>query len=122
MSNGFPFVQKMDAALSVPISGTMTSGATQVSSSFIPELGRSVYVEIIGAGGATGTINVVRSRDGGTTKFPITRNGVNTSALNPVGVTGIMFNEDVDVPESANFTYYIIATLSAGSISYNIFQ
>lgn len=136
MKKGFPTNQTADfAAGSTPIYGNVTpssytlNGGSAVTTGapnfiigpFTPDLNRSIYCEII-ATGASGTITILRSRDGGTTKRQMTVDGDLWGKWTLSSLTDVALNEDIDSPTSGDFTYYLNINLTAGSVTYRMFQ
>jgi hypothetical protein len=122
MPSGFPMVRKMDPATSAQINGTVTSGSGQtLFGPFVPEVGRVVYMKAKGAA-APGSVQLLRSADGGVTKLPITVVGNQLYLYNASNTTGTIVNEDVDCPESGSLTYYLLINLSSGSVTYSLYQ
>ena len=117
---GFPVVQKTAPASSTALTGN--ENATITVGPFSPDLGRAVYTEIIGDG-FTGTIQILRSKDGGTTKELMTKSGSPIFNINlSEATTAVIVNEIIDTPLSATLTYYIAITVTAGSLKWSLYQ
>jgi hypothetical protein len=137
MKKGFPTNQTADfAAESQPMGGVVTassytpSGGSAITTGapnfiigpFTPELNRSIYLELVATSAASGTYKILRSRDGGTTKLQMTVDTDLWGSYSISTATGVIFNEEIDSPTSSAFTYYLSFSLTAGSITYNMFQ
>lgn len=137
MTPGFPMNTSADLPTTVPaLSGNATSsgytptGSTIQSSGtgtytigpYTPDIHRSIYLDLWASTSASGSIQIVRSRDSGATQRPITKNGVVVANYAFSGLTGTLVNETIDFPESSALTYYIKVVLTAGSIAYAMFQ
>ena len=138
MSLGFPVEFVSDGARSTVLSGsantstasitTGPSSATVVGNTggyfigpFIPDIGRDIWCKLILSGGAVGSVQLLKSDDGGTTKDPL------TAGATPYGLwtfdpfTGLFLNEQVISPSDSG-TYYLHIILSAGSLTFRLGQ
>ena len=116
------------SAISKPIEGTVTpSEANAVSGDvsltagiaeagpFIPQLGRPIWLNLSGT--FTGTCQLLRSTDGGETKFPLTTgNGV----AKPIWTTPL--NAAVAEDSVATASYWLMIEIASGSLSYKMEQ
>lgn len=109
-----------NAATSTPLTGTDSTIGTTIYGPFSPQLGRDVWVRIIGAG-ASGSAQLLKSDDGGTTKYGITAGGNAWATWTFSAVTGPIVNEQVVTPSDVA-TYYLTVTLTAGSATYRLGQ
>ena len=75
-----------------------------------------------GSDAVTGTVELLRSPDGGTTLCDLTKNGVVIGSLQLNGATGTIFNEALIYETEKNMQYYLRINLTAGSIRYRISQ
>lgn len=101
-------------ATSSPLVGD-TSGASGSSAAFTPQLGRDMYLTLTGTW--TGTIQIQRSTDGGTTWRNITIGGGS-----PWGRYTVNCDEIVDRPTDASGTYRITWSGATGSAHYRLAQ
>lgn len=107
-----PVAQTRVAAAVTPIAGSTSVTATV--GPFAPELSRPIWLTL--AGVWTGSAQLLRSTDGGTTKLPLTAAGVAYGAF-----TGNV-NEAVAEESCAGATWYLAVTLSAGTLTYRVAQ
>ena len=120
MTDGFPFKQVLPATAVAALTGTVN--ATTLVGPFTPELIRNIYLQVACPTAATGSVTLLRSADGGVTKYQMTVMGQLLYNWNLSATTGVVVNEEVDCPNSNLLTYYLQITLTAGSVSYNIYQ
>ena len=106
-----PVATTVIAATSTPLTGS--SGTTGAAGPFVPQLGRAIRVVL--SGSWTGTVQLLRSIDGGTTRLPITY--PDGSAR---GSWSTNINSRVVEESEAGATYYLAITLSDGTLSYRI--
>jgi len=99
-------------AAAAPLVGTMN--ASGQAGPFTPRAGRAVVLTLSGTW--TGTVKLLRSVDGGATKFPLTALGM------PYGVYSANVCEPVWEESEAAALLYLDATLSAGSVNYRLGQ
>ena len=114
----------VDAAHPLPIaeavgaaSSTALTGSTAASGSFgpfVPQLGRAIRLTT--AGTWSGTVQLLRSIDGGTTRLPLTAGGF------AWGSYTANVNEAVAVETEAGATYHVGVTLTGGTLSYRVAQ
>jgi hypothetical protein len=78
-------------------------------------------VTIVGTG-ASGTAQLLRSTDGGTTKLGITTNGEPWALWSFSSLTGSVVNEATASESSTSATYYLTVTLTAGSVTCSVYQ
>ena len=107
-----PVTQTRVAATATALAGTTASTATL--GPFTPELGRSIWLTL--SGSWTGSVQLLRSTDAGTTKLPLTVAGA------PYGSFTGNVNEAVAEESCAGATWYLLATLSAGTLTYRLAQ
>ena len=99
-------------ASAVALNGS--TAATATLGPFTPELGRPIWLTL--SGSWTGSVQLLRSTDAGTTKLPLTAAGV------PYGSYTANANEAVAEESCAGATWYLLATLSAGTLTYRLAQ
>lgn len=107
-----PLPVTLGTAPTTPLSGTAT--VSVVTGPYQPALGRESILTL--SGSWTGTIRVLRSTDGGTTKLPLTVAGSPWAQF-----TGNCCEPVWDETEAAARLYLDIA-LTSGSLSYRIAQ
>lgn len=100
--------QMMPRATSTPITGTSTTAA--IVGPFTPQLGRPITVAL--AGTWSGTAQLLRSTDGGTTKLPLTPAGVTLGTYSAQGVDQPWIETD------STATFYL--SLPAANITYKV--
>ena len=100
------------AAATTPLSGT--AATTSVVGPYQPAIGRAVMLLLTGTW--AGTVKVVRSVDGGTTKQPLTINGNSWGQFTANCCEAVW-----DESESAA-RFYLDITLTSGSVTYRVAQ
>ncbi|MDR3408484.1 MAG: hypothetical protein P4L68_08300 [Methylovirgula sp.] len=108
------------AATSAAVSGTQSGPGTTIVGPFTPNLTRPIHIEAVGSGGAAGTVQVMRSIDGGVTKNGLTAAGATWASF--TAANGVIANEPVWSPTSALEIFYVVLTLTAGSVTAELFQ
>lgn len=108
-----PVTSTRGAATSTMLAGT--TAASVAIGPFVPELGRPVWLTL--SGSWAGSVQLLRSIDGGTTKLPITwpdgsARGTYTGNLNAAVVE----------ESCSGATWYLAVTLSSGTLSYRMAQ
>jgi hypothetical protein len=105
-------IQEQPFVAAAPLAGN-ASGSSQIGP-FQPRAGRAIVLTLSGAW--TGTVRLVRSVDGGTTKLPVTAAGL------PYGVfTGNVCEPVWEESESAALLYLDV-TLASGTLGYRLGQ
>ena len=99
-------------AATTPLVGTATT--TSVVGPYQPAIGRAVMLLLTGTW--TGTVKVVRSVDGGTTKQPLTINGSTWGQFTTNCCEAVW-----DESESAA-RFFLDITLASGSVTYRLAQ
>lgn len=100
------------AATSTPLTGS--SATTQTVGPFAPQLGRPINLTL--AGTWTGSAQLLRSIDGGTTKTPLTVGGTSWANYSANA------NEPAWIETESGASYYLALTLSAGTLTYRVSQ
>lgn len=100
------------SASSTPVAGT--ASASVASDTFIPQLGRRMYLTL--SGNWTGSVQIERSTDG-TNFFPVTQNGGQ-----PAGHYTANADEEVGNPTDSSGTYRLNITITSGSLVYRLGQ
>lgn len=95
-----------------PLSGV--TAANLVAGPYVPELARPIWVSL--SGSWSGTAQLLRSIDGGTTKLPLTLAG------EPWGMFTGPANEAVSEETEAGATFYLAISLSSGELVYRVAQ
>lgn len=112
VSTGAPLPVTMGAPAATPIAAT--TAASTVAGPYQPALGRGVVLTL--SGSWTGTVKVLRSTDGGTTKLPLTVAG---------DVWGLFTGnacEAVWEESEALARLYLDVTLTSGTLNYRLAQ
>jgi len=107
------FVPDVGAAGSTPLVATLN--ATGQSDAFVPQLGRAMWLTLSGTW--TGTVKLLRSIDGGTTKLPVTQGGAAYAQF-----TGNAQEKLAIIPSEVGETYYLDFTRSTGSVIVRLSQ
>jgi len=110
-ANPLPF-QEQPFAAAPALAGTLA--ATGVVGPFAPRAGRAVMLTL--AGTWTGTVKVMRSLDGGSTKTGLTAGGTAWAAYT-ANVCEPVWEES-----EAAATLYLDVTLTSGSVTYRLGQ
>jgi hypothetical protein len=110
------------AATSTPLTASISDTAAHVIGPFAPQLARRIWLTINAASAASGTAQLLRSNDGGTTRIGVTQGGSLAGSYKFSGVTGAIVNEAVLTETDASATYYLAVTLSAGSVTVRLAQ
>lgn len=108
-----PVATTRGASTATALAGTTATSTTL--GPFTPELGRPIWLTL--SGSWAGTVQLQRSTDSGTTKLPITfldgsARGSWTGAVNAA----------VAEESCAGATYYLVVTLSSGTLAYRLAQ
>jgi hypothetical protein len=112
-TNPLPMRAIATAAASVPLAGTLTDRG--IVGPFTPELMRAITVTL--AGEWSGTVTVLRSSDGGTTRQPLTF--VDGSAK---GVWSGNVNTAIGEESVAGARYYLQFVRVSGTLSFRVEQ
>jgi hypothetical protein len=113
-----PFV----AATSTPLTATINNTTAHVLGSFAPQLSRQIWLTLNATVAASGTAQLLRSNDGGTTKIGITLGGSVAASYQFSAVTGAIVNEAILTETDATATYYLAITLTAGTVTVRVAQ
>jgi hypothetical protein len=116
------FLQASSKPLNGAVSGVTPPNAPVVSPSFRPDLNRAVWLRVIATTEASGTITILRSTDGGATKYPTTSNGAITNKFTFSNVTGVAINEIVGAETIWDALWYVQIELTEGSVTYQLDQ
>lgn len=111
MANPIP-TQEQPFVAAAPLTGTLAASG-QVGP-FQPRAGRAIVLTL--AGTWAGTVKLLRSVDGGTTRLPVTAIGL------PYGQFTANVCEPVWEESEGAATLYLDATLSSGTLSYRLGQ
>lgn len=110
--NPLPVTSPIHASTATPLAGT--ASASGAVGPFVPELGRPIMVSL--SGGWTGSVQVLRSTDGGATRLPLTVGGLAWASFTANA------NEAVAEEHEDGATYYLAITLASGSLTYRVAQ
>jgi hypothetical protein len=111
-ANPLPVRSVWQAAAVGALAGTLSASGTV--GPFVPELARPIWISLSGNWG--GTVDVLRSTDGGATKLPLTVGGERW------GRYAANANEAVGDESEAGATYYLAAALQTGTLTYRVAQ
>lgn len=111
-ANPLPVRSVLTAAAVAPLEGS-TAAAT-VAGPFVPVLAREIRLTLSGTW--TGTVQFLRSVDGGATKLPLTIGGSAWAVFHG------NCNEAVADESEAGATYYLQLTPASGTIAYRVSQ
>jgi len=112
-ANPLPTHARLGAADSSPIAGS-TSVSTLLGP-FAPELGRLIWVTLSGTW--TGSVQLLRSVDGGATRLPVTYGDGTVKGIYSGNVNAAVAEETVD-----GTIWYLDATLGSGTLNYRLEQ
>ena len=110
------------AATSVALTATIGDTVAHLLGPLTPQLNRQIWVTLNATVQASGTAQLLRSTDGGTTRLAITRQGVAIGTFTFNSMTGAIVNEPVQTETDASATYYLAITLTAGAVSVRMAQ
>jgi hypothetical protein len=120
---GYPFVPQMDPATSSALAITINDTATHILGPFTPQLGRQMWLTLDATVAASGTAQLLRSTNGGTTQLPLTRNSTPIGNYAFGSEAGVIVNEPLPYAETdATATYYLTITLTAGTVTVRLAQ
>lgn len=112
-ANPLPIRTLMTASSAAPLAGSASASGTV--GPFMPELGRPIRLVL--SGNWSGTVQLLRSTDGGATKLPITY-----ADGSPRGSWTGNVNAAVAEESVAGAAYYLGLTLGSGSVGYRMEQ
>ncbi|ONF96436.1 hypothetical protein [Sphingomonas jeddahensis] len=110
--NPLPVRAARQPAAAPPLAGSLT--ASGMAGPFVPELDRPIWVTL--SGDWSGTVELLRSTDGGATAVPLTAGGA------PWARFTANANEAVADESEAGATYHLSATLLGGTLTYRVAQ
>lgn len=110
------------AATTTPLAATVADTGAHVLGPFSPQLTRPMCLTVCATTAASGTLQLLRSIDGGATKLGLTIGGQPWATYTFSGAIQAVVNEQVWTPVSALETFYIAVTLSAGTVTINLHQ
>lgn len=101
-----------------PTSGAATlTGGTATIGPFTPILGRDIALTLNPATGSIFSAQLLDSRDGGTTKLPLTIFDTQIGGPYTVPVNSVITSESV-----SNRTVWLVVTVTSGSVAYAVEQ
>jgi len=113
LSNPLPVTSILQPAGSAPLSGV--ANASGDVGPFVPELARDMWITLTGNGWA-GSAQVMRSIDGGATKYALTAGG------QPWANYEADAHERIGQETVGGAVYYIRFVVTAGSVAYDLRQ
>lgn len=108
-----PTTSALGAAGATPLAGTTAASGTL--GPFQPVLGRTIWLTL--SGSWSGTVQLLRSSDGGTTKLPLTYGDGSAKPSWTGAVQAPVADETVD-----GATYWLGVTLRSGTLTYRMEQ
>ncbi len=113
LTNPLPTRVALPASGLAPLAGTTSASAAMVGP-FTPQLARPIWLTLSGTW--TGTVQMLRSTDGGATQLPLTIAGSIWGAF-----TGNC-NEPVWEESEAGATFYLSTAITSGMLTYRVAQ
>ena len=110
------------AATSTPLTATISDTAAHTLGPFTPQLARQIWLTLNATAAASGTAQLLRSNDGGTTRIGITQGSSVAASYQFSAVTGAIVNEPLVTETDASATYFLTITLTAGNVTVRIAQ
>lgn len=110
------------AATSTPLSGSVSDTTAHLLGPFVPQLARDIWLTLNATASASGTAQLLRSTDGGTTRVGLTAGGQPWASFPFSGAVGAIVNEQIASETDAAATYYLSITLTAGAVAWRIAQ
>ena len=107
-----PTAETLTASGVTPLTGT--TAASTLIGPFTPRLGRAINLTLTGSW--SGSVQLQRSIDGGTTRQPVTAGG------QPWATFTANCNEPIAEETEAGATYYLSVTLAGGTLGYRVAQ
>lgn len=109
-------------ATSTEVSSTISDTSTHTLGPFTPQLARQVWCLLNATVSASGSAQVQRSIDGGSTMPSLTAGGLAWASYTFSNATGAIANEPIATETSSLATYYITITLTAGTVVAKLYQ
>ena len=110
------------AATSTPVTATIADTTAHVLGPFAPQLARQIWLTLNATVAASGSAQLLRSTDGGTTKLAATSRTAPLAQLQFAAASGVLINEPVLAETDAAATYYLSVTLTAGTVTVRVAQ
>lgn len=110
------------AATSTPITATINDTAAHTVGPFTPQLSRPIWLTLNATVNASGTAQLLRSTDGGTTWLNVTRNGAQIGQFTFASQLGALVNESILTETDAAAIYQVQVQLSTGTVSVRLAQ
>jgi hypothetical protein len=107
-----PTVRLMQSASSTPLAGEAT--ASGIFGPFVPDTGLPIWLSL--SGSWTGSVQLLRSVDGGATKLPLTIAGQPWASFTGSG------HEVVAQECSHEASYWLAVTIVSGALAYRVSQ
>jgi hypothetical protein len=108
-----PVAATLIAATAAALAGSVSTSG--VPGPFTPNLGRAIWVTL--SGSWAGSVQLLRSTDGGATKLPITYGDGTVKAVWTGNANAAVTEETV-----ATASYWLAITLSSGTLTYRVEQ
>lgn len=100
-----------------PVTQTVADTQTHVIGPFTPPLGRDWWLTLNATATASGTAQLLRSTDGGTTRIAVTAGGVPWAIWTFAGASGAIVNEAMDRETDPAATWFLQITLTGGTVA-----
>lgn len=110
--NPLPVIAMRAAVTATPLAGS--SSTSQVVGPFTPQIAWPIWLTLSGTW--SGSVRLLRSIDGGTTKLPLTVAGQDWASFTSNA------QETFGEESSAGATYYLAITLASGTLTYRVSQ
>lgn len=103
------------------VNGAGTASSPWLLGPFQPQLTRDIWLTLNGTG-ASGSAQLLRSNDRGTTRLSVTQAGAAIGAFSFANVTGAIVNEKLVNETDASASYYVSIVLTAGALAIRLSQ
>lgn len=113
-----PFV----GATSSPLTASINDTASHVIGPFAPQLSRQIWLTLNATAAASGSAQLLRSNDGGTTRIGVTQGGGIAASYQFTNVSGAIVNEPILIETDTTASYYLSIALTAGSVTVRMAQ
>ncbi|HEX7857246.1 MAG TPA: hypothetical protein VF503_26490 [Sphingobium sp.] len=113
LARPLPVAATLVASNAAPLFGAISASA--VLGPFAPQLGRPLWATL--SGSWSGSVQLLRSTDGGATKLPLTYGDGTVKAVWAGNANAAVTEETV-----ATATYWLAATIATGTLNYRLEQ
>jgi hypothetical protein len=112
-SNPLPITARLVAAGSTPLAGS--AAASGIVGPFLPDLDRAIWLNLSGTW--SGSVQLLRSTDGGATKLPLTYGDGTPKPSWTMPLQAVVASETV-----AGASYWLAITVASGTVAYRMEQ